>query len=467
MGEKLTENERYGEEKNGLNRRDFFKTAGLVGLTIGAAGAGSLIKADSALAGEETGKAIIDFAVKEISVPPYKKFPYEGAEKLKRYDEANTPFNHTGLSKKEFGGKPWMAAQMENQVKNIKNKTPGYMLIDQAMRNAAWTSYRQPGLLSWEPIGAANLDLVEKVGKWEASSNDNNKYIKKAAYVFGAGATGIAALNEQWIYSKDSKGRAIIFSGKHDRPEVTKDALYIPKKMNRIVVMLAPMDGTVTKYTPSTLAASAVGVCYSRMAELASKMAEFIRGLGYNAIPMGNDTALSVPMAVDAGLGELGRHGLLVNPEYGSLVRICKVLTDMPVTPDKPIEFGVAEFCRTCMKCAEKCPSGSISTDKDPSYDVKCPSNNPGMKKWYVNTWTCLKYWTEIGTGCANCQSVCPYSKPQTWIHDLVKGVSSRTRAFNSTFAKLDNAFGYGSTLDDNDPMKWWNSKSRPKKWPS
>ena len=72
-----------------------------------------------------------------------------------------------------------------------------------------------------------------------------------------------------------------------------------------------------------------------------SILAEFIRILGYKAIPMGNDTSLSIPLAIDAGLGELGRHGLLITPEYGPCVRLCKVFTDLPLEPDKPIQFGV------------------------------------------------------------------------------------------------------------------------------
>jgi len=36
---------------------------------------------------------------------------------------------------------------------------------------------------------------------------------------------------------------------------------------------------------------------------------------------------------VDAGLGELGRNGLLVTPEFGSRVRLCKVFTELPLQP--------------------------------------------------------------------------------------------------------------------------------------
>ncbi len=74
---------------------------------------------------------------------------------------------------------------------------------------------------------------------------------------------------------------------------------------------------------------------------------------------MGNDTALSIPQAVDAGLGELGRNGLLITPDRGPCVRICKVFADMPLAPDRPVRFGVSEFCRSCARCADACQARS------------------------------------------------------------------------------------------------------------
>ena len=66
-------------------------------------------------------------------------------------------------------------------------------------------------------------------------------------------------------------------------------------------------------------------------------------------------------MAISAGLGELGRTNRLINPIFGGNVRIDGFLTDLPLAPDKPIDFGLQEFCKRCKKCAEACPSGSVS----------------------------------------------------------------------------------------------------------
>ena len=66
-------------------------------------------------------------------------------------------------------------------------------------------------------------------------------------------------------------------------------------------------------------------------------------------------------MAIDAGFGQLGRNGLLVHPEYGSRLALAKVITDMPLEPDAPSDFGLTEFCEVCDICAKNCPSRAIS----------------------------------------------------------------------------------------------------------
>ena len=139
-------------------------------------------------------------------------------------------------------------------------------------------------------------------------------------------------------------------------------------------------------------------------------LAEFLRDLGWQAIGCGNDTALSIPLAIDAGLGECGRNGLLITPEFGARLRLCKVLTDAPLIPDKPIEFGVKDFCRRCGKCVRACPAGAISSD-EPTPEAVCPSNNPGVLKWPIHAEKCMNQWRIDGAYCSNCISSCPLSR--------------------------------------------------------
>jgi len=173
--------------------------------------------------------------------------------------------------------------------------------------------------------------------------------------------------------------------------------------------MTVKMDGSAIKTSPAFTACAAMGLAYSKMAFIVACMAEFIRNLGYTAIPIGNDKALSIPLAIDAGLGQLGRNGLLITPEYGPCVRICKVFTDLPLNVDKAIDFGVTEFCKTCNKCAESCGAEAIQKGKEPSFKIQCPSNNKGILRWAVNHDKCYNFWIKNGGECSNCIASCPF----------------------------------------------------------
>src|SRR4030066_448546 len=110
-------------------------------------------------------------------------------------------------------------------------------------------------------------------------------------------------------------------------------------KLKFAIVVGVEMEWDWIKHSPYPEASAAAALGYSRMAEVASSLAKYIRALGYPALPSGNDTGQSIPLAIDAGLGELGRNGLLLSPEYGPRQRLCKVFTNLPLVPDKPIDF--------------------------------------------------------------------------------------------------------------------------------
>jgi epoxyqueuosine reductase QueG len=61
-------------------------------------------------------------------------------------------------------------------------------------------------------------------------------------------------------------------------------------------------------------------------------------------------------VAVQAGLGWLGRNNLLVTPQFGARVRLVTVLTSMPLEADRPLK----NECRACRDCQAVCPAGAI-----------------------------------------------------------------------------------------------------------
>jgi len=284
----------------------------------------------------------------------------------------------------------------ENTGDILKERKPGYSRVDVAFQSASWTVYdTYKGAFSWNqlrpPQQKPDLDVLPRyeVDDYRVMAQQ----VKRVARFFGASLVGITRVDERWVYTYDREGNPIS----------------IPDHFEYAVVMGIEMDSQGIGTSPKFPAAVATGTAYSKMAFVIACLGEFIRNLGYKAIQMGNDTALSIPLAVDAGLGELGRNGLLITPEYGSRVRICKVFTDLPVAVDRPREFGVQQFCRTCKKCAEECEVEAISFEDEPTFGPVCRSNNPGVLKWPVNVEECYRFWVENGADCSTCISVCPY----------------------------------------------------------
>jgi len=322
-------------------------------------------------------------------VPPY----VVDARVYARFDQRNTVFGRRAWDQEaDFYGADMHARALDM----IAAGEEGYSHVEFARLRAAWTvSNHFRGAYSWERLGQEH-PVIDRLGQHRVTDRAQmSQTIKETARMYGADLVGIAPLDRRWVYAQDMRGQAID----------------IPPAFQYAIVMAIAMDALAIETSPAHKAGSATGVGYSRMAFAIACMAEFLRNLGYRALPMGNDSALSIPLAIDAGLGELGRNGLLVTPQYCPCVRLCKVLTDMPLAPDRPISFGVQATCKTCRRCAEACEVEAISSASEPSYEIACPSNNRGIRRWAVNHDRCYQFWVENGASCSTCISACPYTK--------------------------------------------------------
>ncbi|MCL5943161.1 MAG: reductive dehalogenase [Actinobacteria bacterium] len=257
----------------------------------------------------------------------------------------------------------------------------GYRRVDYAFRNAAWNlewsaafgnSCSGKGLYSWDAVSPKLIPYLEAGPPVTDSPEAMNAVVKKVARFFGADLVGVCAVHPHWVYSHE-----------FDLLEREHRLLELPEGCDTAVVLAVAMDRTGIQAAPTGVAGAATGLGYSKMAFVANLLATFIRGLGYRAIPCGNDTALSIPLAMAAGLGEGSRMGLLVTPEHGPRVRLCKVFTDLPLASDRYRPFGVVEFCRTCKKCADHCPSRAI-----PAGDMTTAgpniSSHSGVPRWAI-----------------------------------------------------------------------------------
>ena len=286
-------------------------------------------------------------------------------------------------------------------------KVEGFQHRDYALRNAAWyiadftadlletTADRKEGFLD-----SYTMFREGATRKSEASASEHSAELKRAGKFLGADALGVCDYDERWVYTHN-----------YSRQHLTDKPMDLPDDMKHIVVIVNEMDHETIQTVPSALSGAATGQGYSRDIIAVLSITQYIRNLGFRAVASLNDTALSIPLAIQAGLGQYGRHGLLITPQFGPRVRIAKICTDLPLVADQPIDFGVTETCNICRRCSTACPVKAISFDA-PNFDTHDGiSHLKGVKKWTINAKQCFKFWANQGTDCSICIRVCPYNK--------------------------------------------------------
>lgn len=338
--------------------------------------------------------------IRKVEEPTYS--PYLN-EDLKRFDQKYTIFNRARWDEEYIA-----------QVQEYRAKAPkgdwdwfeGQALVAGAIYVDSTAGSLHPGYYGYDGHikGVGGLyDWDDPVNKEKFPVPDPawmSARVKEVAKFYGASLVGITRVDPRWVYSH-------YFSG------ATGDyqAFNIPYKYAIMIGIEMDYDWINEAPDPEASAAAALG--YSQMAEVASSLAKYIRALGYPAVPSGNDTGQNIPMAIDAGLGELGRNGLLLTPEYGARLRLCKVLTDLPLEVDQPIDFGIQSFCETCHACAASCPVDAVRWE-DRTTEQTSVSNRPGILRWPVDVARCYLFWQENGVSCANCIAGCPWALHST-----------------------------------------------------
>ncbi len=220
------------------------------------------------------------------------------------------------------------------------------------------------------------------------------KRIKTKAQDFGAKLVGITEISDEAIY----EGREIPY----------RYAICIGVPMNREEML----------HVPHARAGIEVMRVYREVSRIAIKLAEEIRAMGWPAYAYGNPNStdiLQIPLAIKAGLGQLGKHGSMISEEFGSNFRLCSVATNLPLTTDDPVDIGVDDVCLHCQRCLIDCPADAISPEKQL---VR------GEKKWYVDFDKCVPYFNET-YGCGLCVGICPWSRPGV-APSLAQGMSRR-----------------------------------------
>ncbi len=277
---------------------------------------------------------------------------------------------------------------------------------------------------------------------------------------FGAGIVGFVELDEntrKLIYGHDPDGKELVFTDDPVASE-TETQRFIPNSCKYVIAYTMQMSQESMRRSPTITGSQTTTLAYRRLEEVQRSTQDFLNGLGYQGLGEASTNALGIAPAfgVLAGLGEMSRLNRMISPEYGPMMRVSKILTDLPVATDKPIDAGIMEFCKHCKKCAEACPSEALSFDDEPTWEVRGGWNNPGHKAYFEDATKCMTYWREVaGSNCGICFSVCPFAKKdKAWIHEWVKMGTAVVPIADSFFRSMDDAFGYGVKANSED---WWS----------
>lgn len=247
------------------------------------------------------------------------------------------------------------------------------------------------------------------------------RYLKHLARFFGARNSGIAEVNDYLVYSHVGRG-----SGVYGEPVLLNHPY--------MVVFTFEMAEEMVQTAPRAQEVMETARQYSEAAQTAIQVAAWIRAMGYAArAHIDGNYRIILPLAGrDAGLGEIGRMGLLMTPDLGPRVRLSAVTTTMPLLPDPPGDnLAVLDFCRICKKCAENCPSRAISMEDRQEI--------AGALRWKINAEQCFRFWNIIGTDCGRCMRVCPYSHTDDPAHNLVRSLIARSGAARRLALHLDD----------------------------
>jgi len=301
--------------------------------------------------------------------------------------------------------------------------------------------------VSKEPLAAALSQMVDDLGrlslvdvypKLAPVSQDEgaqSRHFKALGYFLRADCVGICSLPQYAVYASDRDERPVELDHKY-----------------AIVFLIDQGWRTFNGALGSDWISAAQSMkSYSTSGFIATMVSNYIRRLGYEAEPhfSGHYKVLMPPLVLLSGLGEMSRFGgTVLNPFLGPRFKASAVTTNLPLKPDRPIDFGLQHYCRVCKKCARECPSQSISHS-----DEKVIYNDYETYELDVKGCSRMRVGNPAGASCGRCIKVCPWNKPYEGIHKLVEWTLERFALSHRFSVWMDDLLGYGRQhIED----KWW-----------
>ncbi len=343
-----------------------------------------------------------------------------------------------------------------NKLTWVAQGKPGANLRDVAMNSCGYQP--QPSFIG--PQTSPTPDDLD-APRYEGTPEESNRLVTTFLRLHGASHVGFIELDtettEKLVYAYDSNASGIspgrgprIDILDVDAPEENTEKGYrvLPKKARWVIIYTLRMDDE-QMLRPLTLVGGRVtGAMYNLKTMVQAWLQNFVRTLGYMCLGQAasyNGLIQATACGALAGLGELSRVGHLITPEYGLMQRVFVAITDLPLAPGKPIDFGLHKFCRVCKKCADYCPARAISPATEPTWDTGGkPWRGTGVKRWMLEDPRCVAYYRMMGN-CSTCFAVCPYShrSKASWNAFMRRSVATNS-GLDRFFRKADDFF-YGA----------------------
>jgi reductive dehalogenase len=353
---------------------------------------------------------------------------------VNRFDERETVFARDNLQSGTEAHKEMYQKHPEWEERDARRRTKGGPVgemgaIDKPHGNANFSA-AIASMLMPEYLTAPHIirPMDFRGDTLQMNPEEATLRVKGFARKLGADLVGVTRINPLWTYSHRGMDGS-------QQGEEWGQALEVSHEY--VIVLATEMAFDLVQTSPHTSGTIETARNYAEGAGISIRLAQFIANLGYSATAehLRYYQSLLVPMAVDAGLGEMGRHGYLITKELGPRLRLAGVTTDLPLIPDNPVDIGVDDFCSICEKCADCCPSGSI-----PSGPTEAVN---GALRWKLNPETCHDYWAKVGTDCNICMRVCPYSHDRSFPHKVITEAVTRNKNSRRLFLHMDDLF-YG-----------------------
>lgn len=217
---------------------------------------------------------------------------------------------------------------------------------------------------------------------------------------------------EKSLYKQQAAGHSTGFEHKNTIERLYPDLIF--DDAQSIISICLAYPSTISNPYPQSkeerrglFARASWGIDYhdilrDRMEKLTEFMSQLIPDIRFKSMVDTGELS-DVAVAERAGLGFIGRNGLLITEEFGTFVYLGEIITNIPFQPDSRVPFG----CGDCYRCVTACPTNALLGDGRMD-GQRCLSYQTQTKGFLDDEYR--RKITHVIYGCDICQIACPYN---------------------------------------------------------